>query len=107
VTPPFLSASPPPIAIAVKVSISRCYHAIGEIERSKEYLNQLEKLANEDTKARYSLAMNYAETDRHDEALQACETVLYSVKKGCQDKKGAPFFDFARGGRIPENFVRK
>lgn len=47
------------------------HHRSGQTEKRDERLKQLEELAQTDTKALYSLAENYAELGRTDEALAA------------------------------------
>lgn len=59
--------------------LSAAYYKIGEVEKSNEFLKQLEAMAQNDTKANYSLAMNYAEMGRHDDALR--------VLQECFDKR--------------------
>ena len=51
-------------------------HKSGQTEQAEEYLKRLEALAAKDTRALYSLAMNYAELNRIDEALAALENCL-------------------------------
>ena len=76
--------------------LAASYHEIGEIERSKEYLNQLETLADKDTKARYSLAMNYAEIGRLDDALQALRGCLEQREERMTWIKNEPRFTTLR-----------
>ena len=54
--------------------LSAAYFRLGELEKSNEYLTQLEEMSRKDSKARYSLAMNYAEIGRLDEALEALQS---------------------------------
>ena len=49
------------------------YHRTGQAEKRDEKLKQLEVLSQTDSKALYSLAENYAEVGRPDEALAALE----------------------------------
>lgn len=49
------------------------YHRTGQAEKRDGTLKQLEELAHTDPKALYSLAENYAELGRSDEALAALE----------------------------------
>ena len=55
--------------------LAAAYYRINQNEKALEKLRQLEELAQTDTKAFYSLAMNYTEFNRIDEAiwtLQKC-----------------------------------
>ena len=72
--------------------LAASYHEIGEIDRSFEFLRQLEMLAPKDTKAQYSLAMNYAEIGRHDEALQALQDCLEKREERMSWIKNEPRF---------------
>ncbi len=72
--------------------LAASYQEAGEIERSAEYLKQLETLAQKDTKARYSLAMNYAETSRHDEAIRALQACLEQREERMSWIKNEPRF---------------
>ncbi len=49
------------------------YYKTNQFDKAEENLKRLEALAQTDTKALYSLAMNYAETGRGDEALMNLE----------------------------------
>ena len=53
--------------------LSSSYRKTNQIEKADEALRQLEQLAQSDTKALYSLAMNYAELDRTDDAVWALQ----------------------------------
>ncbi|MFM9903268.1 MAG: TPR end-of-group domain-containing protein [Pyrinomonadaceae bacterium] len=53
--------------------LAASYYREGNVGKSVDILEQLELLAQSDSKAQYSLAMNYAETGRHDDALAALE----------------------------------
>lgn len=52
------------------------HHRSSQIEKRDERLKQLEALAKTDTKALFSLAENYAELGRFDEALSALEKCI-------------------------------
>lgn len=59
--------------------LAAAYQKKGQFDKANETLQQLEKLSQADTKALYSLAMNYAELGRADEAifaLQKCFELL-------------------------------
>lgn len=53
--------------------VSTAYRRNGEAEKADEALKKLEVLAEKDSKALYSLAMNYAELNRVDEAISALQ----------------------------------
>ena len=53
--------------------LSTAYLRTNQPERAAEMLHELEALSQTDTKALYSLAMNYAELDRSDDAIIALE----------------------------------
>lgn len=54
--------------------LAAAYAKTGRPEKANEALKRLEDLAKSDTKARYSLAMNYAELGRVNEALDALQS---------------------------------
>lgn len=56
--------------------LAAAYLQTNETEKAEETLKKLESLAESDTKALYSLAMNYAELNRADEAFAALEKCL-------------------------------
>ena len=60
--------------------LATAYHRTAQVEKRDETLNQLEALAQTDTKALYSLAENYTELGRIDEALVALEK-CFSVRE--------------------------
>ncbi len=53
--------------------LATAYHRVGQAEKAAEKLKQLEELAQTDTKALYSLAENYTELGRFDEAVWTLE----------------------------------
>lgn len=53
--------------------LSASYQRTNQPEKATEALHQLEQLAQSDTKALYSLAMNYAELGRKDDAIWALQ----------------------------------
>ncbi len=53
--------------------LSTAYRRTNQIEKSEIALRQLEELSQRDTKALYSLAMNYTELNRIDEAISALQ----------------------------------
>jgi DNA-binding winged helix-turn-helix (wHTH) protein/TolB-like protein/Flp pilus assembly protein TadD len=71
-----LTANDERVKFAFLSLLSSSYLKTNQPERSAEVLRQLEQLAQSDTKALYSLAMNYAELGRIDDALWALEKCL-------------------------------
>lgn len=61
---------PPPVRLSL---LAASYQRIGQAERAREYLVQLEEGSRTDSKVLYSLAVNYAELGRVDEAIDALE----------------------------------
>jgi len=53
--------------------LAASYYKTGQFDKADEALRQLERLAQTDTKALYSLAMNYAELGRPNDAIQALQ----------------------------------
>ena len=53
--------------------LATAYHRIGQAEKADEKLKQLEELSQTDAKALYSLAENYTERRRFDEAIGVLE----------------------------------
>lgn len=53
--------------------LAASYLKTGQTEKAADALMKLEALSQDETKATYSLAMNFAESDRIDDALQALE----------------------------------
>lgn len=53
--------------------LAASYHKTGQADKTEEALRELEKGAQTDTKALYSLAMNYAERNRTDDAIRALQ----------------------------------
>jgi TolB-like protein/DNA-binding winged helix-turn-helix (wHTH) protein/thioredoxin-like negative regulator of GroEL len=53
--------------------LASSYHKTNQTEKADETLRQLEQLAQSDTKALYSLAVNYAELGRTDDAVWALQ----------------------------------
>lgn len=53
--------------------LAAAYHAMNEGEKSAILISRLEEMSQTDTKALYSLAMNYAEQGRIDEAVRAIQ----------------------------------
>jgi DNA-binding winged helix-turn-helix (wHTH) protein/cytochrome c-type biogenesis protein CcmH/NrfG len=56
--------------------VAASYRKIGQIEKSDPLLHELEMQSETDSKALYSLAMNYAESESTDEAVAALEKCL-------------------------------
>jgi len=53
--------------------LTTAYHRSGQAEKQDEKLKQLEELSQTDTKALFSLAENYTELGRSDEAVAVLE----------------------------------
>ncbi len=68
-----LEKDPTRNAFAWHSLLAASFYKTGQIERGDESLRQLETLSLKDTKALYSLAMNYAELGRAAEAIVALE----------------------------------
>lgn len=81
--------------------ISAAYFKLGDIEKSNEYLKKLEEMSQSDTKSRYSLAMNYAEMGRHNEALDALQVCLEQREERMVWLKNEPrFISLRNDGRF-------
>jgi DNA-binding winged helix-turn-helix (wHTH) protein len=63
-------------AFAMLSLLAASYRKIESHEKAEAALAQLENMAAKDTKALYSLAMNYAELGRHDDAIAALQRCL-------------------------------
>ena len=87
-----LAKNPTKAPFAWSSLISAAYFKLGALEKSKEYLKKLEDMAQSDTKARYSLAMNYAEMGRHDDALEALRVCLEQREERIVWSKHEPRF---------------
>ena len=87
-----VAKSPAKVPFAWASLLSAAYFKLGNIEKSNEYLKKLEEMSNTDTKARYSLAMNYAEIGRHDEALEALRLCLEQREERIVWLKNEPRF---------------
>lgn len=64
-----IAKNPSPNAFAWLSLLSASYHRTGQPDKADAALRELEKLAQTETKALYSLALNYAELGRTDEAI--------------------------------------
>lgn len=76
--------------------LSAAHYKIGDVERATEFLKQLETMAQTDTKASYSLAMNYAEMGRYDDALRALQECLEKHEERMAWIKNEPRFSNLR-----------
>lgn len=87
--------------------LASAYWKIGQIEKAEAMLAELEDQSANDTKALYSLAMNYAETDRFDEAIAALEKCFESREERMVWLKVEP--RFARLRQLPafQNIIKK
>jgi tetratricopeptide (TPR) repeat protein len=71
-----LTANDERVKFAFLSLLSSSYLKTNQPDKAAEVLRQLEQLAQSDTKALYSLAMNYAELGRIDDAMWALEKCL-------------------------------
>ncbi len=87
--------------------LAAAYRKTGQIEKSEAMLAELEDQSANDSKALYSLAMNYAETDRFDEAIAALEKCFESREERMVWLKVEP--RFARLRQLPafQNIIKK
>ena len=69
----FFAKNPDKTPFAWLSLLAASYDQIGQTDKSGAALRQLETLARNDSKAQYSLAMNYAELGRNDDAIAALE----------------------------------
>ncbi len=76
--------------------LAASYSKIGETGKANEFLAQLESISQNDTKAKYSLAMNYAELGRNDEALRALRECLEKREERMSWIKNEPRFSNIR-----------
>lgn len=72
------------------------YHKTNQFDKAEENLKRLETLAQTDTKAAYSLAMNYAELDRADEALMLLQRCFDEKEERSAWMKVEPRFENLR-----------
>ncbi len=68
-----LAKNPAKVTFAWLSLLAASYTETGQIDKADEFLRKLESLSQTDSKAMYSLAMNYAETGRPDEAIWALQ----------------------------------
>jgi DNA-binding winged helix-turn-helix (wHTH) protein/Flp pilus assembly protein TadD len=83
------------------------YHRTGQAEKRDEKLKQLEELAHTDPKALYSLAENYAELGRPDEALAALEKCFEVREERMMWLKAEPRFAALKGDARFDEILRK
>lgn len=83
--------------------LAAAYFRVGELERANDFLKQLEAMSQNDTKARYSLAMNYAEAGRHDDAFKALKDCLDQHEERMVWLKNEPRF---AGIRRDDRFLK-
>jgi adenylate cyclase len=72
--------------------LATAYHRIGEIQEGEEKLRQLEETAQTESEALYSLAENYAELGRTDEAIAALERCIQVREERLAWVKAEPRF---------------
>ena len=87
--------------------LATAYHRTGQAEKSDETLKQLEELAQTDTKALYSLAENYTELGRFDEALAVLEKCFAIREERMMWLKVEPRFVGLRNDSRFQNILRK
>ncbi len=87
--------------------LAASYYKTGEIEKSDIILKQLETLSLNDSKALYSLAMNYAETGRHSDALAALEKCFDEHEERLVWIKNEPRFVSVRINVRFQNILKK
>jgi TolB-like protein/Flp pilus assembly protein TadD len=83
------------------------YHRTGQAEKRDEKLKQLEELAQTDSKALYSLAENYAELGRSDEALAALEKCFEMREERMMWLKVEPRFATLKGDARFHEILRR
>lgn len=87
--------------------LATAYHRTGQTEKSVEKLKQLEEAARTDTQALYSLAMNYAELGRADDALAALEKCFELREERMSWIKVEPRFANLRGDTRFQEILRQ
>lgn len=87
--------------------LAAAYHRLGNHTRADAILARLEELARHDTKALYSLAMNYAELGRADESLAALEKCFAEHEERMVWLKVEPRFSAIRGEDRFRNLVKR
>lgn len=87
--------------------LAASYHRTGQAEKSAENLKQLEELSQTDTKALYSLAENYAELGRFDEALEVLEKCFAAREERLMWLKVEPRFANLRSDARFQEILRR
>ena len=87
--------------------IHASYYKTGQFDKAAEYLKQLESIAQDDTKALYSLAMNYAEIGRNDEAITNLEKCFERHEERMVWLKVEPRFENLRSDPRFKELVQK
>ena len=87
--------------------LATAYRRTDQPDRAEEALRRLEQLAATDTKALYSLAMNYAEAGRGDDALRALERCFEQHEERMAWVKVEPRFATLRGDVRFQEILRK
>lgn len=87
--------------------LASAYRKTGQIEKAEATLAELEDQSADNTKALYSLAMNYAEADRFDDAIMALERCFKSREERTVWLKVEP--RFARLRQLPafQSIIKK
>ena len=83
------------------------YYKSGDFERADEVLKQLEISSQGDSKALYSLAMNYSETGRYDDALTALEKCFNEHEERLVWIKNEPRFAKLRDNARFRNILQR
>lgn len=102
-----LAKDPTKITFAWLSLLAGAYHKTGEFEKSEQALRQLETLSINDSKALYSLAMNYAETGRHDEAIATLEKCFEEHEERLVWIRNEPRFASLRDKPQFQNILKK
>ena len=83
------------------------HYKSGDLEKSDEILKQLENLSQDDSKVLYSLAMNYAEIGRYDDALVALEKCFVEHEEKLVWIKNEPRFANLRENARFQSIIKK
>ncbi len=87
--------------------LAASYQKTGQSEKADEVLRQLEAQSRTDSKALYSLAMNYAETENIDGAIKALEKCFEMHEERMVWLKAEPRFAPLQGDPLFQQLVRR
>ena len=87
--------------------LAAAYHKIGQTEKADEKLRQLEELSQTDTQALYSLAINYTERGRFDDAVAVLEKCFDKREERMMWLKVEPRFANLRNDARFREILRK